>query len=397
MGQTRGRRAPVARGGRDAAAARKAEAGTHVAGEVDDGELARVALSMLTLVPGGMGGSETYARELTRGLAGSHRVSATVHVARIGAGFSQGLPEHVCEEVTGGPGTMERVRTLVQAARHRDAILRSMRPVDVIHYPFTAPVPWPTVGTVFVQSLLDVQHLDLPHLFSRPERLYRRRYYDHAARRADAVVTISAFAKQSIVDRLDIDPDRITVAHLGVDATAYSPHLGARENFLFYPARGWAHKNHARLVEAVRLLRKDNPGLRLVLTGGGLDTLGSLPEWVDVRGLVSPAELRELYRSAACLVFPSTYEGFGLPPLEAMASGCPVAASDAGSLPEVCGNAAVLFDAQDPAAIAAGVTQALDRSVELAQRGLEQVRTFTWERCTAAHEDAYLAALGRTA
>ena len=352
----------------------------------------RVALAMLTLVPGGMGGSETYARELTRGLAASSRVSATAHVAAVGAGFSTGTPERVAPGVTGGPGTAERVRTLVQATRSRRRILDGMRPADVIHYPFTAPVPWPPADMAFVQSLLDVQHLDLPHLFSAPERLYRRRYYDHAARRADRVVTISAFAKQSIVDRLGIDADRITVAHLGVDADAYVPHLGDRERFVFYPARAWAHKNHPRLVEAVRLLREDDPDLRLVLTGGRLETLGPLPEWVDVRGLVPVAELRELYRRASCLVFPSLYEGFGLPPLEAMASGCPVAASDAGSLPEICGEAAVLFDAQDPAAIAAGVRQALDQAPELRRRGLEQVRQFTWQRCTAAHEDAYLAA-----
>lgn len=364
-------------------------------GAVDDGRL-RVAVSMLTLVPGGMGGSETYARELTRELAGSSRVAATAHVAQIGAGFSQGLDEHVVPGVTGGAGTVDRIRTLVQASRRRGAIHRSMRPADVVHFPFTAPVPWPPADAAFVQSLLDVQHLDLPHLFSRAERLYRRRYYDHAARRADGIVTISDFAKRSIVDRLGIDPDTITVAHLGVDAAAYTPQLGSRDRFLFYPARAWAHKNHARLIEAVRLLRRDDPGLRLVLTGGRLETLGPLPDWVDVRGLVPLPELRELYRSAACLVFPSLYEGFGLPPLEAMASGCPVAASDAGSLPEVCGDAAVLFDAQDPAAIAAGVTQALARGPELARRGLDQVRTFTWARCAAAHESAYLAAAGRT-
>lgn len=352
----------------------------------------RVAVSMLTLVPGGMGGSETYARELTRELARSGRVRATAHVAAVGAGFAGNLPEHVAAGVTGGSGTAQRIGTLVQAGLHRRRLLRAMEPVDVVHYPFTAPVPWPARGTAFVQSLLDVQHLDLPHLFSRAERLYRRRYYDHAARRADGVVTISEFAKQSIVDRLAVDPALITVAHLGVDASAFVPNLGARERFVFYPARGWAHKNHARLVEAVRILREDEPDLRLVLTGGGLQALGPLPEWVDVRGLVPLAELRELYRSAACLVFPSLYEGFGLPPLEAMASGCPVAASSAGSLPEICGDAAVLFDATDPAAIAAGVRRALADDRELQRRGLERVARFTWASCAAAHEDAYLAA-----
>ncbi|POC80821.1 glycosyl transferase family 1, partial [Vibrio vulnificus] len=101
-----------------------------------------------------------------------------------------------------------------------------------------------------------------------------------------------------------------------------------------YPARGWAHKNHAKLFEAMKILKKSHPDLTLVLTGGGLDEL-SPPDNVEVRGLVSFEELKDLYRTAKCMVFPSLYEGFGLPPLEAMASGCPVASSKSGALPEV--------------------------------------------------------------
>lgn len=355
----------------------------------------RVAISMLSLVPGGMGGSETYARELLRELAALQTLAVETWVAEVGAGFAAEIPEHVVRGIVGGPSTRERVVTLAQAWRHRAAICREQAAADVVHYPFTAPVPWPSRDTAAVVSLLDVQHLDLPHLFSRAERAYRRRYYDAAARRADMVVTISRFAKQSIVERLGVDPERIAVAHLGVDATVFRPNLGEREHFCFYPARGWAHKNHHRLIEAVRILRADDPDLRLVLTGGGLETLGALPDWVEVRGLVPHEELHELYRQAACLVFPSLYEGFGLPPLEAMASGCPVAASTAGSLPEVCGDAAVLFDPENPEAIAEGVRRALGRGPELTGLGLAQAARFTWSSCAAAHEDAYVAAAGR--
>jgi glycosyltransferase involved in cell wall biosynthesis len=143
------------------------------------------------------------------------------------------------------------------------------------------------------------------------------------------------------------------------------------------------------LFRAFALLREQDPTLRLVLTGGALDGLGAVPEGVEVRGLVGRDELRELYRIAAALVFPSLYEGFGLPPLEAMASGCPVAASRAGALPEVCGDAAVLFDADDPAGIAAGVQEALARRDELRERGLTRARSFTWAACAVAHESAY--------
>lgn len=355
----------------------------------------RVAVAMLTLVPGGMGGSEIYARHLMQELAGAPEVAVQTWVAGVGAGFCAEVPEHVVTTVAGGPSTRARVATLAQAWRHRRGINRELAAADVVHYPFTAPVPWPTPRTPVVVSLLDVQHLDLPHLFSKAERLYRRRYYDAAARRADVVVTISEFAKRGIVHRLGVDPDRVHVAHLGVDVRHHVPNTGEREPFLLYPARGWAHKNHARLVEAVRLLRVDDDRLRLVLTGGGLESLGRLPEWVDVRGLVSHDELRSLYRRAACLVFPSLYEGFGLPPLEAMASGCPVAASTAGSLPEVCGDAAVLFDPEDPQAIADGVRTALARSGELSRLGPAQAARFTWSASAEAHVTAYRAAATR--
>ena len=127
---------------------------------------------------------------------------------------------------------------------------------------------------------------------------------------------------------------------------------------MLYPARGWPHKNHARLLEAMELVRREVPELRLVLTGGGLEALGELPPWVDNRGLVSRAELVGSTSAPSCLVFPSRYEGFGLPPLEAMASGCPVAAARAGSLPEICGDAATMFDPDDAAEMAAAVLAA---------------------------------------
>ena len=109
------------------------------------------------------------------------------------------------------------------------------------------------------------------------------------------------------------------------------------------------------------------PGLRLVLTGDALESLPEPPEGVERLGSVSHEELAALYRRAACLVFPSLYEGFGLPVLEAMASGCPVAASNRAAIPEVCGDAAVLFDPDDVGAIANGVREALARADELAR------------------------------
>lgn len=350
-----------------------------------------VALSMLTLVPGAMGGSETYARELTAQLATNDEFAVTAYVPRNAAGFSRGIPEVVVDGVRTGPTTGARVRALASASLGRARSATSLRSSRVAHYPFTIPAPRPARGQAFVQSLLDVQHLELPALFSKAELAFRRVFYEGAAKKADAVITISDFAKTRMVELLDIPAERIHVAQLGVDADAFVPNLGVREDFVLYPARGWKHKNHARLLQAMELIRRVRPEMRLVLTGGGLDQLGTVPEWVDVRGLVSVDELRDLYRRAAVLAFPSLYEGFGLPPLEAMASGCPVAATNAGSVPEVCTGAAVLFDPYDPDAIAAGILEAIEQSADLTERGLAQVQKFTWSRCRDAHLDVYRA------
>jgi glycosyltransferase involved in cell wall biosynthesis len=356
----------------------------------------RVALSMLTLVPGDMGGTETYARELVRTLGRSATVEATTFVSGVAAGFCAGVTERVVAGVTGGASTRGLVRTLAEAGLvHRGAIRRAQADFDVVHAPFTAAVPLPPRGVPLVQTLHDVQHIDHPELFSRHQLAYRKYFYERTALKAAAVITASDFARSRILSHLGLDPERVFVVHHGVDTSALTPQLGERENFLLYPARAWGHKNHARLIAGVRILREHDPTLRLVLTGGALASLGPLPEWVDVRGVVPAEELRWLYRHARALVFPSLYEGFGLPPLEAMAAGCPVVSSNAGSLPEICGDAAVFFNPYDPSDLARAVMDAAGRHGDLQSRGLERVGHFTWERCAAAHERVYVFAAGR--
>jgi glycosyltransferase involved in cell wall biosynthesis len=346
----------------------------------------RVGLSLLTLIPGISGGSETYARELARALAriGTHEYLALVPPLAPDAG--DGLPTVVAEHYPSATTTAGRLRAM-SSATIRPARLRSLIDgVDIVHYPLTVPVPRP--GQPHVITLLDVQHLDLPELFSRSERLFRKLAYDHASRKATQVIVISEFVRERVVDRLGLDPKRVHAVWLGVDHDRFAPSPDVqREPLLLYPARPWPHKNHARLFEAFTEIRRGRPELRLVLTGVGHDP-HSLPEGVEARS-VSGAELVELYRRAACLVFPSLYEGFGLPPVEAMACGCPVAAAAAGSLAEVCGDAAVLFDPLDPEAIAAGINEALTRSAELSERGLQRAATFTWDETARAHDRIY--------
>jgi glycosyltransferase involved in cell wall biosynthesis len=259
-----------------------------------------------------------------------------------------------------------------------------------VHYPLTIrlpPVQAPSAVTVH-----DLQHLDLPQLFSRGERAFRAVAYHRSARAARLVVVPSAFVRDRAVALLGLDPARVRVIHHGIDHERFRPGDEPREPFLLYPARRWPHKNHARLFEALALLRRDRPELRLVLTGGG--HAGPLPAGVELRGAVGAAELVALYRRASALVFPSRYEGFGLPPLEAMACGCPVACSLAASLPEVCGDAARYFAPDDPEAIAAATAEVLAEPGPWRERGLARAAAFTWERSAQAHEAVYRELLG---
>ncbi len=234
----------------------------------------------------------------------------------------------------------------------------------------------------------DLQHLDHPELFSRAERLFRARTYEGSARRASAVIVPSQFVRRRAIELLGLPPERVHAIPWGVDHDRFRPGTEEREPFLLYPARPWPHKNHARLYEAFALLRAERPELRLVLTGGGHEGR-PVPDGVQVRGHVPGDELASLYRRAACLVFPSLYEGFGQPPLEAMASGTPVAASNIPAIAEACGDAAALFDPADPediAAIVAGVLESPDR---WAAAGPERARGFTWAETARRHEDVY--------
>ena len=351
-----------------------------------------VLISMLTLVPGGMGGSETYAANLLKELADMRDVNVSTLFPRH---YDDGraLESRTLISTVAGRSTAHRVGTLAKTLTSRPG-RRQIRAADLVHYPFSVPTPLPVASVPFVQTILDVQHLDMPHLFSRAERVFRRFTYDLPARRASAIITISHFSKARIVSALDVDPGKVHVAYLGYQAQATPPNHGEREDFLLYPARMWAHKNHARLVEAVAFVRNERPTLRLVLTGDPGGHSEDLPEWVENRGLVSRDELNDLYRRAACLVFPSLYEGFGLPPIEAMSLGCPTAVATSGALPEVCGSASEYFDPTSPADIARGIVQALNDSSRLSALGPEHAASFSWKRCAEAHAAVYASVAG---
>jgi glycosyltransferase involved in cell wall biosynthesis len=349
----------------------------------------RVGISLLTLVPGEVGGAETYARGLARGLREVGTLDYTAFVPPAAPGAGEGLPEVTVTEYRAAQTVPQRAVAMAVAALRPAPLRRRYEGLDVVHYPLTIALPpvEPSVVTVH-----DLQHLELPHLFSRSERLFRRRTHERSARRANAVVVPSQFVRRSVVEHLGLPPERVHAIPHGLDHARFTPGDEEREGFLLYPGRPWPHKNHERLYVALALLRQERPELELVLTGGGHEGR-TVPAGVTVRGLVSGDELASLYRRAACLVFPSLYEGFGQPPLEAMACGCPVAASRAAAIPEAVGDAAALFDPEDPEDIAAVVAAVLESPQRFAAAGLKRAARFTWAETARRHEDVYLSIL----
>ena len=344
-----------------------------------------VGIALLTLVAGELGGSETATRGLLRGLAQAGTLDYRVFVPPVAADAGEGLPSEVVPEYRRAHTIPERLLAMTLAAARPGPVRRHLSGAEVVHYPLTItipPVPVPRVVTLY-----DVQHLDLPQMFPRAERAFRTLAYDRSARSAARVIVSSEFVRERAVERLGLDSARIRVIPFGIDHSRFNPGDATREPFLLYPARPWPHKNHDRLFHAFSLLRRVRPDLRLVLTGGGHTQ--APPRGVEIRGQVSSDELVSLYRRASALVFPSLYEGFGQPPLEAMACGCPVVCSNAPSLPEVCGDAARYFEPEDVDEMADGVLEVVNDPEPWRAPGLARAAEFTWERTARAHEDVY--------
>jgi glycosyltransferase involved in cell wall biosynthesis len=347
----------------------------------------RVGISLLTLVPGLVGGSETYARELCRTLARVGELDYAAFVPTVAPGAGDGLPTTVVPEYRARTTMPGRIAAMSLATAMPSPIRRHFdgAALDALHFPLSVMVPRVAHPTA-VTTIHDLQHEIYPQFFSRAEHAYRRAAYGWTVQRSRFLIAISEHARGTLLERYGLSPTRVSTIHLGIDHERFTPDERPREPFLLYPANRWPHKNHERLFAGFVRVRRERPDLRLVLTGQGHER-AQLPDGVESRGHVSPDELVELYRSAACLVFPSLYEGFGLPPLEAMACGCPVAVANATSLPEVCGDAAEYFDPLSPEDMASAILRALDG--RLVGRGLAHAARFTWGACAHAHDLVY--------
>ena len=294
---------------------------------------------------------------------------------------------------------------------HIPWVLRRERP-DVYHAPhYVLP---PAVPCRSVVTIHDCIHLMFPqYLPNKAAYAYARASMWAAVKRSTRILTVSEASKRDILHFFNVSPEKIVVAYNAIDdhfwlTPAEEEVARVRERyqldhqFVLYVGNIKPHKNLVRLIEAFDELRRTGPEeLKLLIIGDEISKLPSLRRAVHrhklhkhVRflGFVSDDTLRILYRLASLFVFPSLYEGFGLPPLEAMASGTPVVASNQSSLPEVTGDAAVLVDPYDVASIVDGMRRVLTDPVlaaDLRRRGPERAREFSWARSVEKTRSVY--------
>lgn len=286
---------------------------------------------------------------------------------------------------TGGPTQQgwEQLILPVRAARLGASLIYS--PANL------APLLWPRNVLV----LHDASVWRQPGSYSPQYRAWHRYAERAAAQRALAVITVSEFSRRELIELLEVQPEKVTVIPNGVarrfhpaaDPEPVRQRYRLTRPYVLTLARGQARKGLAVLDALARRLTPD--GVEVVLAGKEVKA-AALDERVRVLGYVSDDDLPGLYAGAELFAFPSLYEGFGIPVLEAMAAGTPVVAADRAALPETCGEAAVLVDPADADRFSAAVADTLADGAltsRLRAAGLTRAAEFTWDRTAAATDE----------
>jgi glycosyltransferase involved in cell wall biosynthesis len=302
------------------------------------------------------------------------------------ARYIRGLVNHVTQchlepVAFGGAG---RAAVLARELGWYPFALGRLRGFDVLHCTtYYGPLRPRTPLVVTVHDLAVFRH---PQAFPRWTRTYVPRVVPHVLRAATRVIAVSEFTRRELVELLRVADEKIRVVPNALEPTFTPDGDAADGDYVLAVGTLEPRKNLERLAAATRRLGTE---LRVVGASGWGNVRVDGVRWV---GEVSDDELARLYRGARVVAYPSLYEGFGIPVLEAMATGTPVVTTAGGATEEVAGGAAVLVDPVDVASIAAGLEEAAARRDELRARGLERARAFTWDdvarRTVAVYEEA---------
>lgn len=376
-----------------------------------------VGVNLLWLVPGEVGGSEEYTVRLLRVLAdhlGSHPVGEApfgvhLYVNRRFPRTHGDLVSRFPTSIAPVSGSNRVVRVLAESTWLTQEVRRDG--VAFVHHAGgTMPMRRAVPGII---TLHDLQPMVHPERFGLLKRRYIRWVAPRSLRSAVAVACLTRFTGDDAVELAGVARQAVHIVPCGVDVGAPAPSdtemdrviekygLHGRR-YVLYPAITYPHKNHEMLVASFARISRDRPDVALVLTGSSGPSEEVVTAAIAAYGLqhrvirtgrVPESDLDVLYRRATMLAFPSLYEGFGLPALEAMSRGCPVIASRVGGLPEVTGGAAVLVDPFDTAGWVTAMADLFDheqRRRQLVTRGFRQAERFHWDDSAKALVDLYV-------
>jgi glycosyltransferase involved in cell wall biosynthesis len=382
----------------------------------------RVALDMSWMIPGMAGGLEDLARSFMRQLIALDRFNCYTAILPARCRYDFDLRGHDNIRVASRDSLAvyaERALRRVSRAIHGRLRLDHWKSPEVASLLFArsldAEIVYSFPGYIYpdvyslrhVLMVPDIQHEFFPQFFAEEALAERRRLYGDAVRRADHICAISEFTRRTLIERLGVAPEKISAIPLAADpifTPCAQPEVDRARlrkyalrpgGYLYFPAHTWHHKNHRTAIAALRILRdKHDLAPTLVCSGGAREAQPAIEEQIAASGLrgqvrflgYCPREdIPALYHGAASLLFPSLFEGFGMPVLEAMASGCPVVCSSTTSLPEIAGDAALLVDPADAEGFADAIARLLredELRAELRDRGLRQAARFSWQRHT---------------
>jgi len=364
------------------------------------------------------GGNETYIRGLIRALAevdGQNRY--TIYLADAQAaeewreGFARQFPNFNVRLLP-PPAPVIKVPLILSYELRR-------HPVDLLHVQYTAPpfCPAPVIATIH-----DLAFEHMPETFTRRGSFQLKLTVRRTARRAVRIATVSEYSRQDILRTYKLPAEKIAVTYNGVEphfipqtefpeeADEICQRLGIKRDFLLAVGSLQPRKNLVRLIRAYARLRNENPDFKsqLVIVGRKLWLADEIfaevrnhhwAEDVILTGYLADQDLPRLYRAALAFVYPSLFEGFGLPPLEAMACGTPVLTSNVSSLPEVTGEAALLVDPKNEAELAAALLQICRNQTlraRLREQGIKQAGKFTWRAAAEKTLQLYREAVGQS-
>ena len=257
--------------------------------------------------------------------------------------------------------------------------------------------------------VLDLQHEYFPEFFSSQDLIDRKNAFNRSINNAEYLIAISEYTRQTVIDKLKISADKIETAHLAADKifkdkrsfnitlknNILAKYNLSNFNYFFFPGNTWKHKNHSTIIRALRILNQhSNIKHHLVCSGADRDQIKSLSklitslnlnDYVHFLGYCPTEDLPGLYQGAVAMVFPSLFEGFGMPLVEAMESDCPIICSNATCLPEIAGDAALFANPYIAKEFAVAMNDVINNASlrkKLINNGKKKAQAYTWKKFT---------------